>query len=104
MRHTGGVQVPIADIDAARDLVRGDLEDDGTVVGTIYGQATRDGIGEQATNHEVWHPGIGQVGARLKHDFVSALARDSIVAVQFHPERSGTIGLKLLDNFLGWNP
>ncbi|MFO7957238.1 MAG: imidazole glycerol phosphate synthase subunit HisH [Candidatus Brocadiia bacterium] len=37
-------------------------------------------------------------------DFVSALGRDNIVACQFHPERSGRIGLKLLDNFLSWNP
>ncbi len=37
-------------------------------------------------------------------EFVSALGRDSLVAFQFHPERSGRIGLKLLENFLGWNP
>ncbi len=36
--------------------------------------------------------------------FVSALARDNVVACQFHPERSGRIGLKVLDNFLRWNP
>ncbi len=36
--------------------------------------------------------------------FVSALAASNIVACQFHPERSGRIGLKLLDNFLSWNP
>jgi glutamine amidotransferase len=37
-------------------------------------------------------------------DFVSALARQSIVACQFHPERSGRVGLRLLDSFLSWNP
>lgn len=36
--------------------------------------------------------------------FVSALARDNIVACQFHPERSGRIGLKVLENYLSWNP
>lgn len=36
--------------------------------------------------------------------FVSALTRDNVVACQFHPERSGRIGLKVLDNFLRWNP
>ena len=36
--------------------------------------------------------------------FVSALARDNLVACQFHPERSGRVGLKVLDNFLRWKP
>jgi glutamine amidotransferase len=36
--------------------------------------------------------------------FVSALARDNIVAFQFHPERSGRTGMALLDNFLRWEP
>ena len=36
--------------------------------------------------------------------FVSALAQDNIVACQFHPERSGRVGLKVLENFLTWNP
>lgn len=36
--------------------------------------------------------------------FVSALAWQNIAACQFHPERSGRIGLQLLENFLAWNP
>ena len=32
--------------------------------------------------------------------FVSAIARDALVGVQFHPERSGADGLRLLANFV----
>lgn len=31
--------------------------------------------------------------------FVSGIAKDSIYGVQFHPERSGSVGLELLKNF-----
>lgn len=36
--------------------------------------------------------------------FPSALALGSLVAVQFHPEKSGRPGLRLLENFCRWNP
>ncbi len=36
-------------------------------------------------------------------DFTSAIVRDNIVAMQFHPEKSGRLGLRILNNFFRWS-
>jgi glutamine amidotransferase len=35
--------------------------------------------------------------------FASAVSRGSLVAVQFHPEKSGRFGLRILENFSRWD-
>lgn len=36
-------------------------------------------------------------------DFVAAAAHENIFAVQFHPEKSASMGLKMLSNFVSWD-
>jgi glutamine amidotransferase len=36
--------------------------------------------------------------------FPSAIARQNLLAYQFHPEKSGEVGIRLLGDFLAWRP
>ena len=79
---------------------------------------------EQAKNHPIW-AGIencswfyfvhsfyavcadeADVAATTDYGlrFTCAIARDNIFATQFHPEKSASMGLKLYENFVHWNP
>jgi glutamine amidotransferase len=35
-------------------------------------------------------------------EFISIIKNDNVLAVQFHPEKSGKNGIKLIENFLKW--
>jgi glutamine amidotransferase len=48
--------------------------------------------------------GVVQATSDYPQSFVCAVARDNLFAVQFHPEKSAAAGLKLLQNFVNWNP
>ena len=47
-----------------------------------------------------------EVVATTNHgkDIVAAIARENIIGLQFHPEKSQNPGLKIIKNFIEWDP
>ena len=39
-----------------------------------------------------------------QNEFPSVIGHNNIIGVQFHPEKSGLSGLKIIENFCEWNP
>jgi imidazole glycerol-phosphate synthase subunit HisH len=59
------------------------------------------------THSFAFHPSDeADITAQVDHGgrFPAAVARNNLVGVQFHPEKSQSAGLKLLANFLEWRP
>ena len=49
-------------------------------------------------------PGLAAAETDYGVRFTSAVARANIFAAQFHPEKSAAAGLRLLGNFIRWQP
>ncbi len=82
------------------------------------------GAGGEGTCHPLWHgieqdarfyyvhsyyvapqnADLVQATSDYPQPFVCAVAQNNLFAVQFHPEKSHVAGLKLLQNFVRWNP
>lgn len=62
--------------------------------------------GEAYFLHSYHFADATNVAATSHHgaDFVAAVARDNILGVQFHPEKSQAYGLATLKRFLAWRP
>jgi imidazole glycerol-phosphate synthase subunit HisH len=48
-------------------------------------------------------PGLSMARTSYGVEFASVIARGNVVATQFHPEKSGQPGLRMLKNFSLWN-
>lgn len=57
-------------------------------------------------NSYAFHPAEGDGVASADHGgrFTAMVARGNVAGVQFHPEKSQTAGLALLERFLAWTP
>ncbi len=44
------------------------------------------------------------VGATHGQSFAAAVGRDNLIGTQFHPEKSQATGLRIIRNFLSWEP
>jgi len=70
-----------------------------------------DGIstGDHAYFVHSYHMAVGTAAQRLAHvdyagDVTAIIGRDTMLGMQFHPEKSQTTGLRLIANFLRWTP
>ncbi len=50
------------------------------------------------------NPGLVVASYEYGHQVTAAVLKDNIFATQFHPEKSQDYGLRILENFIDWNP
>lgn len=65
--------------------------------------------GDHAYFVHSYHMAVADPAQRLAHvdygsEVTAVIGRDTMVGMQFHPEKSQTTGLKLISNFLTWRP
>jgi imidazole glycerol-phosphate synthase subunit HisH len=65
--------------------------------------------GDHAYFVHSYHFQVSNPAERLAHvdyagDITAIIGRDTMVGMQFHPEKSQATGLRLIANFLQWNP
>ncbi len=70
-----------------------------------------DGIktGDHAYFVHSYHMAVSDTAQRLAHvdyggDVTAIVGRDTMMGMQFHPEKSQATGLRLIANFLSWSP
>ena len=56
-----------------------------------------------------YHMDVQDEAERLAHvdyagDVTAVIGRDTMIGMQFHPEKSQTTGLRMIANFLNWRP
>ncbi len=67
------------------------------------------GTGDHVYFVHSYHMDMNDHGQRLAHvdygtDITAIVARDTMIGLQFHPEKSAAIGLQMIGNFLTWAP
>ena len=65
--------------------------------------------GDHAYFVHSYHMVVEDLGQRFAHvdyggDVTAAVGHDTMIGLQFHPEKSQSAGLRMIANFLNWAP